>query len=201
MKAQPKNLVHGASEIQPDSSSAEIASQADAHDRLSQGKRKLQQQQQIISAHGTPADAAEIHSENWSEKQKDTTGTDSDQEPPSCKMAAAPAAEQCAECDDCKVRADARGSSTTTIITMTTTTINTDVAKPAPAGSQPPPPSHDPDDVAHARARRTDAILALKEGALESLERQLRAHRRGAGPIVLHMDGRSRHARRKHGDG
>ena len=35
----------------------------------------------------------------------------------------------------------------------------------------------------------------LKEWALESFERQLRAHRRGAGTTVLQMDGRARHAR------
>ena len=62
-----------------------------------------------------------------------------------------------------------------------------------------PPP---PDDVdGRARTRRTDAVLVLREWALESFERQLRAYRRGAGTTVLHMDGRARHARRERGDG
>ena len=70
----------------------------------------------------------------------------------------------------------------------------------ATSGFFPPPP----DDV-RSRTRRTDAVLVLKEWALESFERQLRAmlraHRRGAGATVLHMDGRARHARRGRGDG
>ena len=51
------------------------------------------------------------------------------------------------------------------------------------------------------RTRRTDAVLSLREPARESFERLLRAHRRGAGPIVLHSDGRSRHGRRRRGVG
>ena len=68
----------------------------------------------------------------------------------------------------------------------------------AASGFLPTPPG---DVDVRARRRRTDAVLVLKEWALESFERQLRAHRRGAGTTVLHMDGRARHARRERGDG
>lgn len=68
-------------------------------------------------------------------------------------------------------------------------------ARPTPGASDGTEPA------GFSRTRRTDTVLALRESARESFERQLRAYRRGAGPIVQHLDARARHARRRRGVG